>query len=918
MKKLFLLDAYALIYRSYYAFIKNPRVNSRGFNTSAIYGFTLVLDEVLRKEKPTHIGVAFDPDHATFRHDMFPKYKAQRPPTPEPIKQGVPFVKKVIRGFNIPILEAEKFEADDVIGTLAKKAEKQGFEVYMMTPDKDFCQLLSDRVFLFKPKRSGNQAETWDFETVRKRYKIDTPEQFIDMLALWGDSSDNIPGVPGIGEKTSANLIKRFGSIEGIYENIHQIKGKQQQNLRENKEQLMLSRKLVTIVNDVPIEFDAQALKVKDIDREALREVFDELEFRQLVKRILQAPEHSSANPAQANLFGESQASETTVKKLDSLENTEHQYSLVDTDEKRAALSAQLNQCSAFCFDTETTGLDVHSAEIIGISFAFEKNKAFYLPLSGKRKTTKILAEFKAPFENPKILKIGQNIKFDMMMVQKYGLNVCGSLFDTMVAHYLLQPEQPHKLDALAEQFLDYKMLSIEELIGKKGKNQRNMRSVATDRLKEYAGEDADITLQLKHILAPRLKNYGMEKLFYEVEMPLIHVLASMETTGFKLDTSNLDDFAERLRIDILKIENKIHQLAGMQFNVASPKQLGQVLFDHLKIVSNPKRTSTKQYSTSEQELLKIQDKHEIVPKILEYRSLRKLLNTYVEALPELINPHTGRIHTSFNQAVTATGRLSSTNPNLQNIPVRTDRGREMRRAFVASNPDNLLIAADYSQIELRLMAHLSKDPNMIQAFKDRKDIHADTAARIFGVKPEEVTRQMRSKAKSANFGIIYGISSFGLAQNLNISRSEAKELIDSYFQNYPEVKKYMEKQIELARKQTYVQTLAGRRRYLSDIDSRNYTVRSAAERNAINAPIQGTAADIIKIAMNRCYLRLREQELKTRMILQVHDELIFDAPRKEIDKVTQIIRYEMENAFALDVPLTVEIGTATNWLKAH
>ncbi len=924
-KKLFLLDAYSLIYRAYYAFIKNPRYNSKGMNTSAVFGFINTLEEVLNKQNPSHIAVVFDPDTPTFRHKMYPDYKAQRPPTPEDIKKAVPYIKSLIKAYNIPVMAIDGYEADDVIGTLAKKAALKDYEVFMMTPDKDFCQLVDENIYMFKPKRSGYDAEKWGIEEVQKKFKVQSPSQVTDILALWGDTSDNIPGIPGVGEKTAIKLVGKYGSVEELYKNVHQLKGKQKENVEKSREQIVLSKKLVTIITDVPIEFDENKLRTQEKNKEKLAEIFDELEFKTLGRRILQGTTEKKANhPAyQQSLFGDNDVVKQTEKsKYDNIQTVVHQYHMIDTPEKRSKLIKKLSELSEFCFDTETTGLNPHESELVGFSFSFKTNEAYYVPVPEKRKQAKaIVKEFQAPFENEKIRKIGQNIKYDLLMMQYYGLNIKGNLFDTMIAHYLLQPELRHNLNYLSEQYLNYQPVAIESLIGKKGKNQGSMRLIAKnnpDKIKEYASEDADLTWQLKENFEKRLKNENLYQLFTEIEMPLIYVLTSMEKNGFRLDTSSLKDFSNQLKVEARKLEEEIIQLAGVEFNVASPKQLGEVLFDRMKIIPNPKKTKSKQYSTSEQELIKIQEKHEIIRKILDFRELRKLDSTYVESLPKLINAKTGKIHTSFNQAITATGRLSSNNPNLQNIPIRTEKGRQMRKAFVPGDDEHILLAADYSQIELRLMAHMSGDKNMLNAFNHNEDIHSTTAAKIFKTSINKISREQRSQAKSANFGIIYGISSFGLAQNLNISRKQAKELIDGYFESYPEVKKFMDAQIKLAREKGYVQTLKGRKRQLQDINSRNGMVRGIAERNAINAPIQGSAADIIKIAMNRCFNEIEKRKLKTKMILQVHDELIFDVPKPELAQIKEIVKREMENAIQLDVKLTVDIGTGENWLEAH
>ena len=923
--KLFLIDAYALVFRAYYAFINNPRINSKGLNTSAIFGFTNALDEILKKEKPSHIAVVFDHKDGSFRKKLFPEYKANRKPTPEDIIKSVPYIKQIIEGFKIPVIEIPDYEADDTIGTLAKQAAKEGFEVYMMTPDKDFGQLVEENIKMYKPARKGKPVEIMGVWEIRQKYGIDYPEQLIDILALWGDAVDNVPGVAGIGEKKASKLVAEYGSVEKIYENIDKLKGKLKENLEASKESIKLSKELVTIALDVPVQFDAELFKRKDKDQENLKEIFEELEFRNIAGRVLGvALENKAAQQKQAvqgSLFDIPVTTEKqeVIETHKSLEKTEHKYTLVESEEDRRSLIELLFAQKEFCFDTETTGLEIHSSEILGIAFSYEKNKAFYLNLPKNFEQAKlVLSEFSSVFNNEHILKIGQNIKFDILMLKNYDIKVSGKLFDTMLAHYLLRPEQAHNFNFLAQNYLNYKPVKIEELIGVKGKNQLNMKQVAIEKIVEYAGEDADITMQLKHIFEPMLKDKKLDKLAAEIEMPLVPVLADMEYTGLKLDTENLKIYARELREKIISVEKTIYRLAGMEFNIASPKQLGEVLFDRMKIIEKAKKTKSGQYATGEPELVKLKDKHEIIEHILNYRGLQKLLNTYVDALPKLVNKNSGRVHTSFNQAVAATGRLSSSNPNFQNIPIRTAEGREIRKAFIPSEKDHLIFSADYSQIELRLMAHMSADENMIQAFADGEDIHTATAAKIFNVSLAEVDRDMRSRAKSANFGIIYGISSFGLAQNLGIKRSEAKELIDNYFKSYPRIREYMDKQIAFARDKMWVETIFGRRRYLADINSQNGIVRGVAERNAINAPIQGSAADIIKIAMINIYRKLTEQKLQSKMILQVHDELVFDVPKQEIDALKALVNSEMENAVKLSIPLTVDSSEGANWLEAH
>jgi len=924
-KKLFLLDAFALIFRAYYAFINNPMRNSKGMNTSAIFGFINVLDEIIKKEKPTHIAVAFDTPAPTFRDKLFEKYKGQRPPAPEDIKIATPIIKQIIKAFNIPVLECDGWEADDVVGTLAKKAEANGFKTFMMTTDKDYCQLVSDNIFIYKPKRSGNDVEILDVGFVCKEFNITNPLQVIDVLGLWGDTADNVPGCPGIGEKSSKEIIGKYGSIENVYNNIDAFKGKQKENLIQFREQIELSRTLVTIDLNVPVEFDEEKLKLTEPNFDELKKIFDELEFRTLAARIIKTNE---AKPVvvvkneQGSLFDQEAVLTTSTPvqnpSLKNISTNAHEYFLIDTPDKRKKLIEQLSTVAEFCFDTETTGLDTLTADLVGMSFAIKANEAYYIPIPpSKDEAQKIVDEFKPVFENASIKKVGQNVKFDYMMLLNYDVHLQGQVFDTMLAHYLLQPESRHNLDLLAETLLQYQMVSIEELIGKKGKPQGNMRNVAVEQIKEYAAEDADVALQIKILLEPKIIRNHLQKLMDEMEVPLIYVLADMERTGVALNTDALKLFSKELQTEIASIEKEIIEMAGFNFNVASPKQLGEILFERLKIVDNPKMTKTKQYATGEDELLKLKDKHPIIGKILDFRSLTKLLSTYVDSLPELINSKTGRIHTSYNQAVASTGRLSSNNPNLQNIPIKTEKGREIRKAFVPTE-GNLILSADYSQIELRIMAHVSKDKNMILAFKNNEDIHTATAANIFKVEAKDVTREMRGQAKGANFGIIYGISAFGLAENLHISRTDAKTLIDNYFATYPNVKAYMDDRIKFARLNMFVPTLFGRKRWLHDIHSTNQMVKGIAERNAINSPIQGSAADIIKMAMINIFKIFNEKQLRSKMILQVHDELVFDVVPAELEQVKEIVKYEMENAIQLEVPLTVEMGVGHNWLEAH
>jgi len=922
-KKLFLLDAYALIYRAYYAFIHNPVITSKGLNTSAIYGFINSLNDIIINQKPSHIAVVFDPPFPTFRHKMYKEYKANREATPEDIKKSIPYIKKIISAYNIPILEVEGYEADDTIGTVAKKAENKGYKVYMMTPDKDFAQLVSDNIFIYKPGRGGAKAVIWDKEKVRENFLVERPEQVIEVLALWGDASDNVPGAPGIGEKTSKKLISKYGGIDEIFKNIEQFKGKQKENLIEYREQIELSRKLIEIPLDVPVDFDEKAMKSKDPDKEKLREIFQELEFKSFLFRLNngdEIPAKKSEIVEQGSLFS---GPDTGIVKTNNIrkniKSTPHNYILVDTTEKQETLISKLNEQNQFCFDTETTGLDTIKDELIGISFCCESHEAYWLPVDeDKGKSEEVLEKFKPIFENVKIDKIGQNLKFDIKVLRKRGIVVKGTLFDTMIAHYLIKPEGKHGLNDLAEDYLNYTPVKIEELIGVKGKNQANMRSVPQEKIKEYAAEDADLTWQIKRVLEKELKEKHLEVLAGKIEMPLVYVLCDMEMNGFKINVDVLKKYSAILKVELLDIKNRIYKLADIEFNISSPKQLGEILFTKLKIDSKAKKTKTGQYSTSEDVLQRLVNKHEIVSKVLEFRSVSKLLSTYVEKLPELKNSVTGKIHSSFNQTITATGRLSSNNPNLQNIPIREERGREIRKAFIPSDAQHILISADYSQIELRIMAHMSGDKNMIYAFNTGEDIHVSTAAKIQGISPGDVTMEMRGRAKTANFGIIYGISAFGLSRRMNFPVSDAKEFIEEYFRTYPGVKKYMDKSIERAREKGYVQTIMGRKRYLPDILSRNSVVRGFAERNAINAPIQGSAADIIKIAMINIHKKIEEKQLKSGMILQVHDELVFDVPEKEIDILSDIVVSEMQNAVKLDVPLTVDWGKGRNWLEAH
>ena len=925
--KLFLLDAYALIYRAYYAFIKNPRINSKGFNTSAILGFVNTLEEVLKKENPTHIGVAFDPSGPTFRHEAFEQYKAQREETPEAIRLSVPIIKDIIRAYRIPILEVSGYEADDVIGTLATEAGKQGITTYMMTPDKDYGQLVSDKVFMYRPKHTGG-FEVMGIEEVKAKFDIQSPAQVIDMLGLMGDSSDNIPGCPGVGEKTAQKLIAEFGSIENLLEHTDQLKGALKTKVETNRELITFSKFLATIKIDVPIQLEMDKLVREDADENSLRSIFEELEFRTLIDRVLKKetpaplplfPEEGGA--VQGDLFANftgNEPDEAKKSNLETLESLNCNYQLIDTEEKRREIIQKLLTSKILSLDTETTGTEPMDAELVGMSFSIAENEPFYVPVpAGQEEALKIVNEFRPVFENENSLKVGQNIKYDMIVLKNYGAEVKGPLFDTMIAHYVLQPELRHGMDYLAEIYLHYQTIHIDELIGPKGKNQKNMRDLDPKDVYRYACEDADVTLKLKNVLEEELKKNDAERLFYDIEMPLVPVLVNIERNGVLLDTEALKQSSAHFTAQMENIEKEIYELAGETFNIASPKQVGEVLFDKLKIVEKAKKTKTGQYVTSEEVLESLRHKHPVVEKILEHRGLKKLLGTYIDALPLLINPRTGRVHTSFNQTVTATGRLSSSNPNLQNIPIRDENGKEIRKAFI---PDEgcLFFSADYSQIELRIMAHLSEDKNMIDAFLSNHDIHAATAAKIYKIDLNDVGSDMRRKAKTANFGIIYGISVFGLAERMNVDRKEAKELIDGYFETYPGVKAYMDKSIQVAQEKGYVETIFHRKRFLPDINSRNAVVRGYAERNAINAPIQGSAADKINVAMARIYQRFQAEGIQAKMILQVHDELNFSVPINEKERVEEIVIEEMEKAYRMHVPLKADCGWGKNWLEAH
>ena len=920
MNKLFLLDAYALIYRAYYAFIKNPRINSKGMNTSAIMGFVNTLNEILTKEQPTHIGVAFD-HGKTFRDEAFPSYKAQREETPEDIRASVPIIKQIIKAMHIPVLQVDGFEADDVIGTLATKAGKAGITTYMLTPDKDYGQLVSDNVFMFRPRHGGGY-ETMGPSEVCEKYDLSSTSQVIDLLALMGDSADNFPGCPGVGPKTAAKLIAEFGSIDNMLANSSKIKGKLREKVESAVDDIRMSKFLATIRTDVPIDLNLDELKVEEPDFTQLAEIFTELEFKSLLDKFIKKPQqqHKVANK-QLDILSENPTNDAInaeLSRFESLKTTPHEYKLIDTEEDAHKLFDFFITKQILCLDTETTSINPIDAELVGLSFSVEEGKAFYVAIPAEReKAERIVNIFKPLYESTKILKIGQNIKYDMEVLMNYGVRLAAPMFDTMLAHYVLQPEQKHNMDILAETLLNYQTIHIDELIGPKGKSQKNMRDISPADICDYAAEDADITLRLYNVLKPRLKEADVEDLFYNIEMPLVPVLAEMEMNGVLLDTNALAETSKVFTDRMTQIEKNIYELAGHQFNIASPKQVGEVLFGEMKIVDKPKKTKTGQYVTSEEVLQQLRSKAPIVDHILEHRGLKKLLGTYVDALPKLINPHTGHIHTSFNQAVTATGRLSSSDPNLQNIPVRGEDGKEIRKCFIPE-PGCLFFSADYSQIELRVMAHLSGDKNMIEAFREGYDIHAATAARIYKEDINEVTRDQRTKAKRANFGIIYGITVFGLAERLEISRDEAKQLIDGYFETFPQVHDYMEKAKQLAREHGYAETFFHRRRYLPDITSHNATVRNFAERNAINAPIQGSAADIIKIAMIRIYERFRREGIKSKMILQVHDELNFSVLPEEKEQVEKVVLEEMQNAYPLQVPLVADSGWGNNWLEAH
>ncbi|SHF45562.1 DNA polymerase I [Flavobacterium fontis] len=945
-KRLFLLDAYALIFRGYYAFIKNPRINSKGMDTSAIMGFMNSLMDVIKREKPDHLAVAFDKGGSDYRLEMFTEYKANRDETPEAIKIAVPYIQALLQAMHIPIIEKAGFEADDLIGTLAKKAEKKGYKVYMVTPDKDFGQLVSENIFMYRPARMGNDIEIWGVEEVKQKFEINDPLQVIDFLGMMGDAVDNIPGLPGVGEKTAKKLLAEFGSMENLLANTHQLKGALKDKIEAHKAQGLLSKKLATILLDCPVEFDEKAFELSRPDVEKTDALFQELEFRQMKAQfdklfgqgndydaidtnngaaetvVTKKPTPKKTPENQMDLFGFVDDEEATLTSTTyaTLETTPHLYQIVQGDFPMQLLLQNLLKQTAVCFDTETTGIDAKNAELVGISFAWEKGKAYYVPVpENQEEAQKIATQLRPFFENETIEKIGQNLKYDLKVLANYGISVRGPLFDTMIAHYLINPDMRHNMDVLSETYLQYAPQSIETLIGKKGKNQRSMRDVPLEAIKEYAGEDADVTLQLKAHFQPILERVGTKKLFDEIEIPLVQVLADMEREGIRLDVSYLQSMSADMALEIQALEQKIYTSAGATFNLASPKQLGDILFDKMKIGGQKqKKTKTGQYATGEEVLSYLAHEHEIVRDILEWRQLVKLQSTYVEALPHQVDAKTQRVHTDYMQTVASTGRLSSNNPNLQNIPIRTERGRQIRKAFVAKNEDYVLLSADYSQIELRIIAALSGEENMIKAFQNKEDIHRSTAAKVFQVALDEVTKEQRSNAKTVNFGIIYGVSAFGLSNQTSLSRSESAALIDAYYQTYPKLKSYMQNQVDFARENGYVETISGRRRYLKDINSANAVVRGGAERNAVNAPIQGSAADIIKIAMINIHRKLTTENWQSKMLLQVHDELVFDVHRSELEAIQKMIKHEMEQAFPMAVPLEVEMGFGENWLEAH
>ena len=940
-KKLFLLDAFALIFRGYYAFIKNPRINSKGMDTSAIFGFMNSLLDVIKREKPDYLAVCFDKGGSVSRKELFEDYKANRNETPEAIKIAVPYIQQILEAMQIPVIEKAGFEADDIIGTLAKQAEKEGFQTFMVTPDKDFAQLVSENIFMYRPARMGNAIEIWGIPEVQARFEIERPEQVIDYLGMMGDAVDNIPGLPGVGDKTAKKFLKEYGSMEVLLENTHQLKGKMKERIEANKELGMLSKELAKIILDVPVTFEADSYKLTDPNIQEVQPLFDELEFRRMqetIQRIFNSsgvvavPKEKNvvvsptpiANNGQMDLFAPAGAgiispTEDTIQSKQTLVNTPHAYQCIDSPLAFSLLMEKLLKQKSVCFDTETTSINALQAELVGIAFSWGNHKGYYLPFPDDQKDAqKIIEQIRPFFEQEGIEKVGHNLKYDLKVLSNYNLSVKGPLYDTLIAHYLINPDRRHGMDILAASYLNYEPQPITDLIGKKGKNQGNMRDVSLKDQTQYAAEDADITWQLKQYFEKELDAADNQKLFQTVELPLVPVLTAMEKEGINLNVSFLNEFAKTLEIDSARLQKEIFEQAGEEFNLASPKQLGLVLFDKLKLVEKPKKTKTGQYSTAEDVLSSLAKKHSIIADILNWRSIQKLLSTYVIALPDEINPKTGRVHTVYNQAVAATGRLSSNAPNLQNIPIRTERGQQVRKAFIPRDENHVLLAADYSQIELRIIAALSKDPSMVAAFQNNEDIHATTAAKVFGVPLEEVTRTQRSNAKTVNFGIIYGVSAFGLSQQTDLSRSESKELIDTYYESYPKLKAYMSSQIDFARDNGYVATVLGRRRYLKDILSQNAIVRGAAERNAVNAPIQGSAADIIKIAMINIHKRLETGDWKAKMLLQVHDELVFDVPRTEIESLSAMVKEEMENAFVMDVPLVVDLGIGENWLEAH
>lgn len=936
MKKLFLLDGMALIYRAHFALSKSPRFTSGGLNTSAVMGFTNTLLDVLRKEKPTHMAVVFDTDAPTERHTEFEAYKAHREAMPEDLSKAIPYIHRVVLGFNIPLITSDGYEADDIIGTLAKKAEKEGYEVYCMTPDKDFAQLVSEKIKIYKPARMGNEMEILGVKEVCAKWEVEHVEQVIDILGLWGDAVDGIPGIPGVGEKTAKALIKQYGSMENIFEHTHELKGKLKENVETFKEQGLMSKRLATINLNVPVELDEAGLEMCAPSKDLLEPLFAELEFRTLGRRVFGddfSVTEMKAVSIQTDLFGNPVAAGRTTMTVDitdiaepetpsvakNIDSVPHEYHLANTVETRTQLINILKQQTSFCFDTETTGTDANCCELVGLSFSIKAGEGWYVPIpADQNEARSIVTEFKGVMENGSISKIGQNLKFDILMLKWYDVQVKGSLFDTMMAHYILDPDTRHGMDVLSENYLNYKPISITALIGPKGKNQGNMRDVEIEKIKDYAAEDADVTLQLKNVFEPKLKQVEAEKLIHEIEHPLIYVLADMEYEGVRIDHKTLSDFSKELEVDIVQLEKTVYEKAGVRFNIASPKQLGEVLFEKLMLDPKAKKTKTGQYQTGEDVLLALASKSDIVRDILDYRQLQKLKSTYVDALPQMVNKKTGRVHTSYNQAIAATGRLSSTNPNLQNIPIRTERGREVRKAFIPRDENHTIISADYSQIELRIIAEISKDANMMEAFTKNLDIHTATAAKVYGLPLGQVDSTQRRNAKAVNFGIIYGQSAFGLSQSLGIPRKEAAEIIENYFAQYPGIKQYMSDTMNFARENGYVCTLMGRRRYLRDINSANATVRGFAERNAINAPIQGSAADMIKIAMINIHREFCAKKLSSRMTMQVHDELIFDVPNEEIEIVKPIITENMKNAIKTEVPIMVEIGIGSNWLEAH